>query len=304
MASSPSTLPVILKIQKLLALANQDAKSNGDENEASAAMDKVQELLAQYNLSLAEVSQAQGASKPADDVRVKETYKRGAMYKYQGALWGMIAHCNFCWHWLSPVMKNGRKVNNHHYFVGREANVIVVKIMGDYLESTINRLCPWQGKDCISRSAISWKEGCAARLQSRLLARKTDLEQKSDLAHHQNGTQTTALALRDVAQAEYEKNYDAMYGEGAYARSQERSRLREEARKTEVTVVEKPKPETEAQRRKREAKQARDEARYQRQNDNYWANKDIAAYHHGVKVADTIGLDAQVSATEPKKGLR
>lgn len=281
-------------------MANQDTKSVHDEAEAAAAMDKVQTLLAEYNLSLAEVSEAQGASRSTEDKRVKETYKRGAMYKYQGSLWGMIAHCNFCFHWLTPVMKNGRKVNNHHYFVGREANVIAVKIMGDYLEATINRLCPWQGKDCVSRSAISWKEGCSARLEARLYERKEALERQSD-EHHTANAQGVAIVLRDVRQTEYEKNFDAMYGEGAYVRSQERTRLREEARKTEIVPAEKP--ETEAQRTKREAQEAKQRERYDRKRQQHWKNKDITAYFAGAKAADTIGLDVQVPAGQERPKL-
>lgn len=296
-----TTLPIIQKIQRLLVIGGgsvastmTDAQRKATEIEANAAMGKVQELLAQYNLSLAEIAQAPGSSKSATEEgkRVKETHKRGAMYKYQQDLWSTIAHCNYCWHWLTPVMKNGRKVNNKHYFVGSEANVMAVTLMGDYLEATINRLCPWQGKDCVSRSAISWKEGCATRLRSRLLDMKMERERASDEVKA-NESGSTAIALRDVTQAEYEKNYDFLYGEGAYARLLERRRLREAEAETTVTVVA-PK-ETEKERIKREAKEKRDQARWDKKHAKQWANKDIKAWYAGHEKGAEIGLDAQVS---------
>jgi len=78
---------IIRKVQSLLALAG----NNANEQEAALAMEKAQELLAKYNLDMAEIGQRE--SKPADAPRSKEKVERSAMFKFQrdiGRHWPML----------------------------------------------------------------------------------------------------------------------------------------------------------------------------------------------------------------------
>src|SRR5690242_5204521 len=117
--------PIELKIKKLIELANKST----NEEESSSFMEKAHELLAKYNLEIADVNAVNDPSKieSAEEAkRVKEKHTRGAMYEYQQRLWATLSTVNFCWHWTIPVYKtvvdrNGgytnRIVTRHHYIV-------------------------------------------------------------------------------------------------------------------------------------------------------------------------------------------
>jgi hypothetical protein len=286
---------IIDKIKKLLALA----AGAGTEEEADAASGKVQELLASYNLSMAEVHAQPDSVKATTDAeeakRVKDTYKRSAMYEYQQRLWNAIAKANFCWYFRAPVLKqNSRgvwmKATYHHMIVGKEVNVLAVRLMGDYLEETINRLCPYKpGRDS-SRSWISWKEGCAARLGKRLQDRKVQMEEASAAA-----TTTALVRLSDVFESEYDENFRFMYGEESY-------QLMKNPAPVSVVVAEPV--ETDAQRRAREDKEfkywQKHDAKQKRERERYWSKRDLNAWREGEEVGNDIGLDAQVKDRNQK----
>jgi hypothetical protein len=68
------------------------------------------------------------------------------------------------------------KTTHSHIFVGRKANVITAQLMYQYLTQTIEDLVPiTNNNERLSRSAMSWKEGCADRLCERLAKRRRDL---------------------------------------------------------------------------------------------------------------------------------
>ena len=297
---------IALKIKKLLELAGRD------EKEAASYMAKAQELMAKYNLDMAQVGSATDTKAGADythpeDIanmkRVKDTHKRGAMYEYQRNLWATVATANYCWHWTIPIYKdvNGtsRVVTRHHMIVGREVNVISAKLMGDYLEQTINRMCPYQGSQCLSRAAISWKEGCASKLQVRLRTRYSELKEESTKVSENS----TALTLVGVENAEYDANYAFLYGEKAL----QDKRARDIARRTEQAeqIINAPaeKAETNAERKKREARYARNSAKWQRQSDAKWAKKDINAWYEGRSKGEEISLDSQVDKGKGERSI-
>lgn len=311
------TNDIALKIKQLLELANR----NDNENEAAVAMSRAQTLMAKYNLDMAQVGAAtdsKAISESEDIKRVKETHKRGAMYEYQQKLWATVASVNYCWHWLVPVYKTvtmprqdgyagttsqHRKVTNHHYLCGQEANVISAKIMGDYLEQVINRMCPYQGAQCLSRKAISWKEGMASRLQVRLRERFVELQDESVKA----AADTKALTLVNVQDAEYNGNYAFMYGQAALE-DMLRRRVEREAERRQQTaerIVNAPaeKPETNAARKKREAKEARESAAWQRKQDKYWERRDLNAWYEGRSKANDVSLDGQVTEGKGERSL-
>lgn len=324
----------IVKIQKLLKLAN----NAGNEAEAAHAANLAQELLAAYNLEMAQIDAATqaGAAEEKTGKRVKDKYERSAMYAYQRQLWKALAEANYCWYEATPVYKENSKghmmrATYHHYIIGREANVITTRLMGDYLETTINRLVPFKpGRDS-SKSWISWKEGCVAKLVERLAAKRREMEEeslrKAEEAAKQPGAEM-GITLYDAAKTEADANYLFMHGQEAYERMLSWRHDDEQcvcrfcdARRKQRAVSAKwiaanpevefeSKKETEAARMKREEKEARANARWwanqHAKGQRHWAKKDLGAYKDGEAMGNLIGLDTQVGpgkdSTLLKKG--
>jgi hypothetical protein len=307
---------IVRKIQKLFSLAQ-----SSNEAEANLAMATAQSLLAQYNLEAAVVRGthvAGGTVAPEPEKRERTKIPYSAFYNYQRLLWRTLAEANFCWYWVADttevynkrtdigLVEQHRKVKRH-MLLGTEANVIVVRMMGEYLEDTMERILPYPHSERLSKSAISWKTGCTERLVQRIqkLAAERREQMRSETVPNSN---ETGIALRDVIQAEYQANYDAAYGEGAWLKAQMRSkeysakRELEEAEKQQRLLNESP-----AEKRARlkqeaidAAKCAKENAKWQRQWDAKQRarvkNIDAAAYWEGHSTANDIGLDGQVAS--------
>lgn len=144
---------VIDKIAKLFKLAESP-----NQAEAESALNKAQELLAQYNLSEAAITEGASSAKAAKRTDEKHV---GGLYQFQRDLWRAVADLNFCWYFeakirdydkISPywVRKYGGKANVPswrrggytfaHRLVGRAVNVAGTLAMVGYLETTIERL--------------------------------------------------------------------------------------------------------------------------------------------------------------------
>jgi hypothetical protein len=309
--------PIVEKIKKLFAMANRASNNDGSSNEqeASAAMAKAQELLAKYNLDMKTIQDsakrtANGEVETAK--RDKQQINRSAMYTWQRTFWAGLAEANYCFHWITPARaktnKGADRWVKRHVILGSEANVAAVTVMGEYLTETMERLLPYTNKERLSRSAISWREGCAVRLIERIQEKMEAMKRSGFKAA--DGTQVTALAVVDVHEKEYAANYDAAYGAGAYARSKQRSAewTAQAAQRTRDAEEEKARllgSETPEQREQREARElkaaakqrAKDAAwteRYYRREARKAARRDLAAYARGCKKADSVNLDAQI----------
>lgn len=289
---------LIARIQKLLALSTARGATEG---EAAVASSKAQELLAEHNLTLAEVT-----DQPAE-TRKKAAHDAAAMYRYQRSLMKALARNNFCMHFLSEVWSDdprGRRENlegkrgryvKRHMLLGRQVNVTVTKLTYDYLIATMDRMLPWQGMDKRGKDALLWLTGCADRLIERLGQRRREMEAasqaKKDVAAPTPGagfTMGSALVvLTDVYGSEEELNRDALYGlkPGTTAQQRRERAAKEQEIEAEMarlvaegvdrsdawylahgwTIPPKTeeKEETEAQKRRREERE-------ERSNDRYW----------------------------------
>jgi len=326
---------VIERVEKMLRLAN----NAGTEAEANTAAAMAQEMLAAYNLEMADINLASDNKPRADEVRLKEKTTKVALYQWQKTLWEAIAEANYCWYKRVAEYHYNKKNQYvprtfHHYLIGGQANVVTTRLMGEYLESTISRLCPFTpGRDS-SKSWNSWKEGCAARLAERLREKKAELVRESEAKARAAAADNTctAISLVNVQQREDDLNYAAEHGEEALQRrlcyrmhnvSREnggdytivegcetcirRKKFAEEYDNSRALPPVEEKKETEAQRKKREAA---DEKRWQKRcereearNRRHWAKKDMGAYYQGAESAETIGLDTQVGAGRETKKI-
>jgi hypothetical protein len=319
---------LMARLQKILALAD----NNPNEAEAEAAMAKAQELMAEHNLTMSMVVSAGGAESETrlkSEVKLSHGNGRGAMYQYQRDLMAAIAEANFCFHLIRTV---GREFNystsrwsagkKMHVLIGRESNVVSATLMFDYLNETMERLVPLDGNSSrLSRSAISWKEGCANRLRDRLRSRTLDLTVKSRAeaeekrraareasaaANHPSASPATTanalviLDLGDVFSTERDLNMDLYYGyePGTTARERkERAAKREAQVQTEIHE----KPMSPKEKAKAEERARKYWEREDRKEQAKWDRKDLSAYFSGQKAGDKIGLDRQVDKTETKK---
>lgn len=310
MAKSQETTPnhgIASKIQKLLKLAG----NNPNENEAASAMSKVQELLAQYNLSMADVdatgqAKATSSSPDTETARTKTTSKSSAMYDYQVKLMRAVAEAHFCIYWIgsdySYNAKTGKyKSTKKHVLVGREANVAVALGVFDYLNGTINRLANaiYIPPTNLSKSALSWKEGCACRLSERLAEKVYEannaVRKSAPVAADVPPSASTALCLVDLRRNEADANQEFAYNmePGTLARQRaERAALRQELA-INAPVVEPVKVDAKEQA-KRDKEFKRWQERQQKRNDRYWSKKDMGAFWAGHEKAETVGLDDQV----------
>lgn len=316
---------IIRKIQKLLALGQ-----SSNEAEANLAMARAQELLAKHNLEFEMVKDASvaGGTNAPEEKREKTRVNRSATYAWQRELWKAICEANFCWYAVvecydgkrGTKQTSSRKPVKRHMIIGRESNVIAVKIMGEYLEDTIERILPFPNNERLSRSAHSWKAGCAERLAERIAAQAEERKRASEAP----GAESGALVLRSVYEREFQANYDVRYGKGAWERKllcdaeweagrEQRERdAAERTAKAEREWLEYLQSETPEQKKAREREEAKERLKEERARERRyrtWENErrkesrkvDWEAREAGAKAGSKISLNTQVGAGSPRK---
>jgi|GEM_PF-4077370 len=209
--------PILTKIQKLLRLA--DATRNTSEAEATAASLKVQELLQEHGLSLAQIEAAGGDTD--EPKRTKQMLDRRAKYGYQVKLMRTLAVNNFCLHHVrtvqndKPLYSGGRGLTSKsHLLVGRQINVDASIAMYDYLLETFTQLRADAGFTASVRDATNFMDGAVARVCERLDERRRTAERESKekcLNAQGNGT-GRELILADVYGSEDDLNNDLLNG--------------------------------------------------------------------------------------------
>ena len=325
---------IIERLRKLLALAKD---KGANEHEASLAMQRAQDIMTEYNLTVSEVGGASGGG-----VKREKSVVRGAMYEWQRKLMAAIAEINFCFHrvtqtfeWNEKTMR--RRKRNVHELIGSEANVMACRVMFEYLYETIERLLPVENNaERLSRWAVSWREGCADRLRERLEERKRALEEESrkkaaeERARQSHpayaGSGALVVVLEDVYERERNLNRDFRLGlePGTTERQLQEYRARE---KDEVRMWEEREAKQKAEReaklaamtdkererflRKEEEQRLKD----QRRSERYWdaryneqrrkeARKDRSAIRAGREAGEKIGLDTQIDKSAPRKAIK
>jgi len=314
---TPEAQAAIRKIEKLLALAG----NNPNEAEAAAAMAKVQELLAQYNLDMASVGDAP-ADKSRGDVRLK-----GGLYKWQRSLWQSVAELNFCMYWATTEMdytkqavykdvngerRMGRKTFKHKV-LGRKVNVVSTQIMAEYLEQAIERLVRdrlnQDHTQFFTRWAASYREGVAERLGEKLRQRRYEMKMAEEAKareaaarskHPGAAPQSSGVDLATYTQSEHDANIDHLYGEGTSARwAADRYQAEQAAKKAreERAAWELAHPEEAAAQKAKAEKEWQEWLRRHAGRSSGRTrkdNRDHSGYCAGYTDGASIGLDPQV----------
>jgi len=316
---------IVAKIRKLLAI---QTAAGATEAEAANAATLVQRLLQAHNLEMSEVEAKAGAGAIHEERR-KTDIDMAAMYGYQRELMQTIAKNNFCMYFVEErkvphERKSGQfRVAKRHVLLGRKANIVSSEIMYNYLIQTMDRLLPWQGMEKRGKNTLLWLAGCTDRLTMRLRderrkqereSEQAKAEQKARASHPGAAPGENALVLSEVYSSEEDLNTDALRGlePGSTARKRKEydawyAKWLAERRDNPPAVVEgaKPKPETEAQRRKRQEREARQEQkadeRWRREYSKMQARVNDPAYQAGVKAGANISLNQQVNAERTKR---
>lgn len=180
----PDLDKVLDKMRKLLALSKSP-----NEHEAARAAERVQALLVRYNLSLVDVEKG-----PASEIDADYNL-RTTPYKWRRTLGTSLAKMYFTRYFYS-TLKDGKTVYDAHGFIGERQNIMVAKMMFEYLIKTIDRLA-MNGAKVLPEAQRSpyrtdFRKGCSYKLCERIRKRVEDA--KAGLAKDED-TKTNLPAL-------------------------------------------------------------------------------------------------------------
>lgn len=158
---------IIDRIRKMLALANDLAAS---ENERETALRMAYNLLAKYNLDLADIH-----DKTREEPRINNANVCFGM-PWVRRVSRSIAELFFCRHYV------GEKINSTqitHHFVGKESNAITAAVMADWITKSILKECRARFKYNLSADSRSFASGAAERLWERIQEMRKEAEQEN-----------------------------------------------------------------------------------------------------------------------------
>ena len=162
---------IIEKIQKILALAG----NNPSEGEAAKAAAKAQAMLAEHNLSMADVAPEKQKLEMQIDYELRTDSR-----PWRRKVATMTAKMYFCEYYFQYVKKplpndpTGKKYRRFdiHLFLGEKHNITVTKLMFAYLHTTVTRLAKEAAKRVPEKERTafvnSFQHSCANRLAWRI----------------------------------------------------------------------------------------------------------------------------------------
>lgn len=175
---------ILKRIRALLAMS----RGNANENEAAVAAQKVQQLLTDYNLSLADVEKTEGGKVVEDGDLM--TSSSNPWRRSLGLAVARLYFCDYYWRHVrrpAPHRKRPYVRGDQHNFIGLPHNVVVAKEMFVYLVDTIERLAKDGRKQWVKKYGSyyvvegervtasmyenAFRYGCATRISERIWQR-------------------------------------------------------------------------------------------------------------------------------------
>lgn len=212
---SPETEKALDRVRKLLSLAG----NNPNENEAAMAAEKAQVILAEHNLSIADVRAGD-----EDETIVEDEELVTSSQPWRRPLGTMVARLYFC-EYLYCQMPLHRDA---HSFIGKKHNVEVAKMFFTYLHMTVNRLAQAGAlkRPAKARSAYrtEFRRACSNRLCHRINQRIEDAK-RGGVIKTEGGTNLPALLdVYDSTQKQLKSWIsDVYYGSDAIKESTSRN---------------------------------------------------------------------------------
>lgn len=194
---------IIERIKKLLALAECAGASDG---EASNAAEKAHALLAEYNLSLSDIT-------TEEQKAVIETFNYSGVSVWKHHVWQAVAKLHFCDYAFS--IKRGN--STVRFLIGRPVNIESARLVAEYLCDAVNTEARKAGKGKGKQWATQFKRGCSFTIAHRLYAKL--YEAKDGKTESETGT---ALALRPVYEKTESENAERLAALGVKAERQKR----------------------------------------------------------------------------------
>lgn len=182
---------IINRIRKLLALSE-----SSNEHEAALAAEKVQELLAHYNIDLFDVEDV----KEEHPVERDSSETRSQVWRRH--IYQAVSEMYFCEYYYQSIhqpsseSKRGFILRDLHFLTGQSHNIDVAKMVAAYLCATVMRLANKGSHDYSkqerSRYKKSFHNACASRLRQRIRERVEHTKQTETVVS--NGRNLPALA--------------------------------------------------------------------------------------------------------------
>jgi hypothetical protein len=327
---------IIDKIRKLLALAND---GRGNEAEMSNAAALAEKMMTEYNLSVATIEAAGGAT---DEGREQVRRDEVRVDRWRQELMKTTAEINFC-HIRGYDKWDGRKFKFAGFqIIGRKSNVAAAQVLFDYLAGAVDRLAKNETggdhRQLFSRAITSFRKGVSDRLIVRLEEKRekdiAEARAKKAAAQTQaqsNGTANAmVVVLSDFVQDEQDLNDDFVMGyapgttKANRAKREAQWKAERAARKakeasliaqgipanvayhmafgaTYEEAMKQAKPETASERAKREQSNAKWQDREYRRRAREAAKYDVGAYLKGQKAGDSISLVQQMNQKSAAK---
>lgn len=231
----------IARILKVLALAEGKGTTEG---EAQAALAMAQRLMAEANLTMAEL-EAAGRSAGEGSARVEDSVESRSPYPWKRQLMAAIAQLNSVYCIEQYDYSKNVPFFKGYRMIGREANVASTRVMFDYLLEAVTRVQrEYAGQDrtrWVDRDSFIFKEACCRRIVERLDAQRYE-EIKAQRAQAEaqrarqaaDGSNLPVVVMEEFYQSERDLNNDLLYGwePGTTARRRAEAQAKESARKT------------------------------------------------------------------------
>jgi hypothetical protein len=200
---------IIERVRKILALAG----NNSNEAEAMVAAEKAQALLAEHNLSIADVTKKSG--KVDDGFIVDEELSTDA-YPWRRKIAYMVARLYFSAYFFQPD-KRGKTMYDVHCFVGARHNIEVAKLMFHYLHTTVDRLAR-EGAKSIPKEQrspyrVSFRQAATNRLCTRIQARIDEARKGGTIKGEKGNTLPALASLYDTIGGKLSKFVEENVGE-------------------------------------------------------------------------------------------
>lgn len=180
---------VLSRVRKMLALSNDKAAAEGERDNA---LRMAHATLAKYNLSLG-------------DAEVAEEKRIDSAIKISSAAWARtvanaIAKLYFCEYFFV----RGWKQEIHHYFVGRESNVITAQEMTTYIVRSINKEARAQARAHFAAGKFE-RDFCKGATAA-IWRRCAEIRKSAEAENQPVASGGTALVLASLYKQEQERN--------------------------------------------------------------------------------------------------
>jgi hypothetical protein len=169
---------IIDKINKLLALGER----GGTEAEATAAMQKVHELLAKHNLSLDDVKE----SAVLEEDYIRDESESSSRQPWQDWVWSSIAELYFCQHF-----KRHFRGSTSHLLIGKPSNTAAVKYVATFVIHTGEELA----RRATRGSGLAYRNSFKKRFAIRIAARTQEEIRKAKAGGIPDSSTGTSLVL-------------------------------------------------------------------------------------------------------------